>query len=66
MKDVLVHMIADDAVMTRLSARSKVNATPLLLHELRAAGHAAADRFLAGDGAQIGQRATVDPARLCN
>lgn len=66
MKDVLVHMIADDALMTQLSSRTKVTATPLLLHQLRAAGHAAAESFMAGNGADLGHRSTTDPARLCN
>jgi NTE family protein len=66
MKSVLLHMIADDALMNGLSSRTKINATPLLLHQLREAGRAAAERFLETDAPHLGLRATVDPAHLCN
>jgi NTE family protein len=54
MKAVRVHMIADDALMNDLSATSKLSPTPLLLERLKAAGRAAAERFLAEDGQKIG------------
>jgi NTE family protein len=66
MKDVLVHMIADDAVMNGLSVRTKTVATPLLLHRLREAGRAAADRFLAQHRAALGRTGTVDLMAVCN
>jgi NTE family protein len=60
MKDVRLHMIADDALMNTLSAASKVAPTPWLLHRLRTAGHEAAARFLDAHGADLGRRASVD------
>ncbi|MFN3642270.1 MAG: patatin-like phospholipase family protein [Gemmobacter sp.] len=60
MKDVRLHMIADDALMNDLSASTKVAPTPFLLHRLRSAGHAAADAFLRENGAALGQRTTLD------
>ncbi len=47
MKDVRVHMIADDALMTELSATTKLLPTPYLLFRLKAAGRVAASAFLA-------------------
>jgi NTE family protein len=55
MKDVRVHMISDDALMNELSATSKLSPTPLLLERLKAAGRAAAERFLEQDAPQIGR-----------
>lgn len=60
MKDVRLHLIADDALMNRLNARSKTAPTPGLLWELRAAGREAADAFLERDGPRIGVEGTVD------
>ncbi|MCK0167437.1 patatin-like phospholipase family protein [Jannaschia sp. S6380] len=60
MKDVLVHMIADDALMRQLSVATKVVPNPVILHQLRAAGHAAAEVFLDRDLAAIGEKSTVD------
>ncbi len=64
MKDVLLHLIADDETMTALSVRSKVRATPMLLHELFVAGRKAADGFLASHRDAIGTRSSIDPARF--
>jgi NTE family protein len=64
MKDVRVHMIADDGLMNALSATTKLLPSPGLMAELKAAGRAAADRFLSGEGAKIGQEPTVDLARM--
>ena len=65
MKDVRVHMIADDGLMNRLSATSKLTPSASFLAELKAAGRVAAERFLAGEGAKIGQHASLDlPAML--
>nr|WP_241427568.1 patatin-like phospholipase family protein [Fertoeibacter niger] len=60
MKDVLIHMIADDALMTDLTASTKLRPAPLLLARLKAAGRVAADTFLADHRASIGQRSSVD------
>ena len=60
MKRVLVHMVADDALMRQLSVATKLIATPATLHQLRAAGRAAAEAFLAADLDRIGTESTVD------
>ncbi len=65
MKPVHVHMIADDAMMQQLSVRTKTAPTPLLLHELREAGRAAADRFLTDHRAALGVAGTVDLVATC-
>lgn len=62
MKDVLVHMIADDTLMNRLNARSKLAPSPALLWELKAAGRAAAAAFLERDGARLNRESSVDLA----
>ncbi|MCA3444652.1 MAG: patatin-like phospholipase family protein [Rhodobacter sp.] len=60
MKDVLVHMIADDPLMNELSAGSKQLATPYLLFRLKDAGRAAAAKFLKAHRKDLGKRASVD------
>ncbi len=60
MKDVRVHMIADDGLMNALSATSKLAPSPQILARLKAAGRAAADRFLAECGDLIGQKGSLD------
>ncbi|MBS3981395.1 MAG: patatin-like phospholipase family protein [Rhodobacteraceae bacterium] len=60
MKAVNLHMIADDGLMNELSADSKLSPTPLLLDRLKAAGRAAAERFLQDAGAKIGQEPSAD------
>ncbi len=59
MKDVLVHMVADDDLMTTLSVTSKVTPTPYLLHTLKEAGRKACDGFLSRHKADLNARATV-------
>ncbi|MBK5925969.1 patatin-like phospholipase family protein [Rhodobaculum claviforme] len=66
LKPVHVHMIADDATMRPLSVRTKTAPTPLLLHQLREAGHAAADRFLTDHRAALGVSGTVDLVATCD
>ncbi|MFP5480640.1 MAG: patatin-like phospholipase family protein [Alphaproteobacteria bacterium] len=60
MKAVNVHMIADDRLMNDLSADSKLSPTPLLLHRLKEAGRAAAERFLTEGAAKIGHEPSTD------
>ncbi|MCX7646566.1 MAG: patatin-like phospholipase family protein [Rhodobacteraceae bacterium] len=60
MKDVLIHVIADDALMNQLSVATKLLPSPILLGQLKAAGRAAAERFLATDAGSLGRQATVD------
>ena len=64
MKEVLVHMIADDDLMNRLSVTTKLVPMPRVLGQLKRAGRAAADRFLADHRGDLGQRATVDLAAM--
>ena len=60
MKDVPVHMIADDNLMNNLNVATKTVPSPVLLNRLRDDGHAATDRFLAAHRADLNVRATVD------
>ncbi|MDO9525993.1 MAG: patatin-like phospholipase family protein [Gemmobacter sp.] len=60
MKDVRMHLISDDALMTDLSSATKVSATPLLLHRLHEAGKIAGQKFLDKHGADLGKRTTID------
>ena len=60
MKDVRVHMIADDDLMARLNVATKLVPTPLVLSALREAGEAAAGRFLDLHLDDLGRRGTVD------
>jgi len=64
MKNVLVHMIADDDLMNSLSVGSKLSASPALLQRLMEAGQAAADRFLTDHRGDLNVAATVDLAAL--
>ncbi|MFN4158846.1 MAG: patatin-like phospholipase family protein [Gemmobacter sp.] len=64
MKNIRVHMIADDPTMNSLTARSKMSPSPRLLYRLRRAGRAAADRFITDHGAMLGNKTTVDLAGL--
>ncbi|PWE33167.1 patatin [Maritimibacter sp. 55A14] len=59
MKDVLVHMIADDALMTQLSVATKLMPNPVVLHRLKEAGRHAADRFLLSHRGDLGECGTV-------
>jgi NTE family protein len=60
MKNVLVHMIADDGLMRELSVATKIVPQPYVLNRLKSAGRQAADRFLAIEGKRIGQEGTID------
>ncbi|GAB5446073.1 patatin-like phospholipase family protein [Gymnodinialimonas sp.] len=60
MKDVLIHMIADDDLMRQLSVATKVIATPQVIHQLRAAGKTAAEAFLRDGIDDIGEDSTVN------
>ena len=66
MKDVLVHMIADDGLMNELSVATKMIPVPVVLARLRAAGHAAASVFLAQHRGDLNERGTVDLDALIN
>ncbi|MBC7143801.1 MAG: patatin-like phospholipase family protein [Thioclava marina] len=60
MKDVLIHMIADDDVMTRLSSKSKILPEWGMLQKLKEAGRAAADAWLEAHADKIGVEASTD------
>lgn len=60
MKDVLIHMIADDAVMQELSVATKMVPTAYLVRSLRAAGHEAAERFLSEHRDALNKTSSVD------
>lgn len=60
MSRVLVHMIADDALMNSLSVATKTVPNPIILNSLKQAGQLAADRFLHHHKADLGDRSTVD------
>ncbi len=64
MKDVLVHIVADDALMTSLTAATKLVPTLGLLWELKAAGRAAAEAFLARHGGALNRESSVDLGAL--
>lgn len=64
MKNIRVHMIADDATMNALGAASKLTPTPYLLYRLRKAGRGAATAFLRDHGEKLGRKASVDIASL--
>jgi len=60
MKRVLLHMIADDALMEQLSVATKMVPLPSVLAELKAAGRQAAETFLARHGDDLNHRQTAD------
>lgn len=60
MKNVLVHMIMDDALMNDLNARSKVMPDPGMLTRMFEAGQAAAHDFIENHADNIGRRDLTD------
>jgi NTE family protein len=64
MKNVLVHMIADDALMNDLNVATKSIPTPLILARLKAAGVVAADTFLANHKDDLGKRSSLNLADM--
>ena len=64
MKDVLLHLIADDDLMTDLSASTKLAPNPGLIDRLHQAGRTATERFLTAHRGDLGQRASLDLAAL--
>ena len=59
MKEVRVHMIADDPLMNELSAATKLSPSPRMIERLKAAGSATADRFLAREAKKIGEEPSL-------
>ena len=66
MKDVLVHMIADDQLMNSLNVATKTVPSPVLLNRLKDAGRAAADGFLAAHGDDLNVKSSVDLDMMFN
>ena len=64
MKDVRIHMIADDALMNELSVATKQIPTPSVLNALKAAGRRAAARFLGDHGDKLGVGCSVDLRKM--
>ncbi len=60
MKEVLVHMISDDALMRQLSVATKLIPQPFVLNELREAGERSAKSFLAAHFDDLGSVGTTD------
>ncbi len=60
MRDLNIHMIADDALMNDLSVATKIVPAPYIIGRLRAAGEAAAETFLAAHKSDLNTRSTVD------
>ena len=60
MKDVLVHMIADDALMNDLNVATKTIPTPVILARLKEAGEQAADTFLRSHKDDLNKASSVD------
>lgn len=59
MNRVLVHVIADDALMNDLSVATKTLPNPYILSELKKAGQQAAEAFLSQHKTSLNQRSTV-------
>ena len=64
MKNIHVHMIADDDLMAQLSVATKTVPVPQVLYKLRDAGERACDRFLERHGEDIGTRGSADLAAM--
>jgi len=64
MKNVLVHMIADDGLMNELNVATKTIPTPVVLGRLKEAGEAAADAFLKTHKADLGKRSSIDLSEM--
>lgn len=60
MKNVLVHMISDDALMNDLSMALKSVPNPVVLARLKSARRDAADTFLSGHFDDLGARDSFD------
>lgn len=64
MKDVKVHMIADDALMNELGVGTKLVPSPAIILTLKDAGRAAADKFLSDHFEKLGKDSSVDLAEM--
>lgn len=64
MKDVNVHMIADDALMTELGVATKMVPSPSVIMALKEAGRTAADSFLGAHRDKLGKTSSIDFADM--
>ena len=64
MKDVLVHMIADDDLMTRLNVATKLTPVASVILQLKEAGREAAGRFLDAHKGDLNRHQTADLVRM--
>ncbi|MFN4153383.1 MAG: patatin-like phospholipase family protein [Paracoccaceae bacterium] len=64
MKDVHIHLLSDDALMTEMTGATKMSPSPALFARLRSAGHVAADGFLQEHGTKLGKEASLDLGTL--
>jgi len=64
MKNVLVHLIEDDATMIDLTARSKLMPRPGLMVAMKSAGQSAADRFLEEHADKLNREDSFDLSSL--
>jgi NTE family protein len=60
MKDVHVHSVRDDPLMTQLGIATKMTPSKTLILQLKDAGRLAMDRFLRDHWDAIGNRCSVD------
>ncbi|OUD10832.1 patatin [Marivivens niveibacter] len=60
MKDVNVHLVEDEALMTELGLATKMIALPVVLSRLKEAGRNSMDRFLKNHKKDLGKRGSVD------
>lgn len=60
MKDVKIHMVADDDLMNDLSVATKMVPVPAILAQLKSAGQAAAKAFLKDHRQKLGKESSVD------
>ncbi|BAQ69112.1 patatin [Rhodovulum sulfidophilum] len=65
MKLPRIHMISDDGLMNSLSIVTKLMPSPIVLAELKAAGEAAAERFLCETKPNLQKASSVDLRRIC-
>ncbi|MBK5934112.1 NTE family protein [Rhodovulum imhoffii] len=65
LKEIRLHMVADDSTMRDLSVVTKMVASPVILYRLKDAGRAAAEKFLCDCKPGIGRADTLDMAAFC-
>ncbi len=60
MKNINIHMIADDVLMNDLSVSTKMMPSPFLTLRMKQAGREAAEGFLEQHKQDLGKRSSVD------